>query len=97
MVSNPPYVSEGEWNSLPAEVRNYEPPGALTAGPDGLAVLRRLAADAGGYLAPRGELWCEIGESQGESARRLPSGPLGFVAVYRDLAGRDRVAKWKHG
>jgi release factor glutamine methyltransferase len=95
VVSNPPYVAEGEWNSLPAEVRNFEPPGALLAGADGLAVLRRLAAEAGETLAPRGELWCEIGESQGESVRRLPSGSLKFVGVFRDLAGRDRVAHWK--
>jgi release factor glutamine methyltransferase len=95
VVSNPPYVSEGEWNRLPAEVRNFEPPGALLAGADGLAVLRRLVAEAGKYLVPRGDLWCEIGESQGESARRLPSGSLKFIGVYRDLAGRDRVARWK--
>jgi release factor glutamine methyltransferase len=94
VVSNPPYVSEGEWSSLPAEVRDFEPPGALLGGTDGLSVLRRLAAAAGEILAPRGELWCEIGESQGESVRRLPSGPLRFVAVYKDLAGRDRVARW---
>jgi release factor glutamine methyltransferase len=97
VVSNPPYVSEGEWSSLPAEVRNFEPPGALLAGADGLAVLRRLVAGTGEILAPRGELWCEIGESQGESVRRLPSGSLKFVDVYRDLAGRDRVARWKKG
>lgn len=95
VVSNPPYVSEGEWSSLPAEVRNFEPPGALLAGEDGLAVLRRLVAEAGEILASRGELWCEIGESQGKSVRRLPSGSLKFVDVYRDLAGRDRVARWK--
>ena len=95
VVSNPPYVSEGEWNRLPAEVHNFEPPGALLAGADGLAVLRRLVAEAGEYLVPRGGLWCEIGESQGESARRLPSRRLNFVGVYRDLAGRDRVARWK--
>jgi len=95
VVSNPPYVSEGEWSSLPAEVRNFEPPGALLAGEDGLAVLRRLVAEAGEILASRGELWCEIGESQGETVRRFPSGSLEFVDVYRDLAGRDRVARWK--
>lgn len=95
VVSNPPYVSEGEWSSLPAEVRNFEPPGALLAGADGLAVLRRLVAEAGEYLAPRGDLWCEIGASQGESVRRLPSGSLKFAGIEKDLAGRDRVARWK--
>jgi release factor glutamine methyltransferase len=95
VVSNPPYVTEREWSSLPAEVRNFEPPGALLAGADGLAVLRRIVAGAGEILAPRGELWCEIGESQGETVRRLPSGALEFIDVYRDLAGRDRVARWE--
>jgi release factor glutamine methyltransferase len=95
VVSNPPYVTEREWSSLPAEVRNFEPPGALLAGADGLAVLRRIVAGAGEILAPRGELWCEIGESQGETVRRLPSGTLEFIDVYRDLAGRDRVARWE--
>jgi release factor glutamine methyltransferase len=95
VVSNPPYVSEREWSSLPVEVRNFEPPGALLAGADGLAVLRRIVAAAGEVLVPRGVLWCEIGESQGETVRRLPSGSLEFVGVYRDLAGRDRVARWE--
>lgn len=95
VVSNPPYLTEGEWDSLPAEVRNFEPPGALLAGADGLAVLRRLAAGAGERLVPGGELWCEIGETQGEAVRRLPSGCLRFAGIYPDLAGRDRVACWE--
>ena len=95
VVSNPPYLTEGEWDSLPAEVRNFEPPGALLAGADGLAVLRGLAAGAGEHLVPDGELWCEIGETQGEAVKRLPSGPLRVVGIFPDLASRDRVACWK--
>ncbi|MBF8257841.1 MAG: Release factor glutamine methyltransferase [Actinobacteria bacterium] len=95
VVSNPPYVAEGEWDSLPADVRNYEPPGALLAGADGLAVLRGLAAEAGRHLVSGGELWCEIGEKQGDAARRLPSPSLRFAGVFLDLAGRDRVACWR--
>jgi release factor glutamine methyltransferase len=94
VVSNPPYVSEKEWQSLPAEVRDYEPPGALLAGPDGLAVLRRLAAEAGDCLSPGGALWCEIGETQGDAVGRLPCGSLRFDGVRKDLARRDRVARW---
>jgi len=94
VVSNPPYVSEGEWDSLPPEVRDHEPPGALLAGADGLSALRILAAGAGGLLRPGGELWCEIGAGQGEAATRLPSGPLRPIGVFRDLAGRDRYSGW---
>ena len=94
VVSNPPYVSEGEWDALPREVREFEPPGALLAGADGLSVIRRLVAGAADHLVPGGTLLCEIGETQGEAVRRLPSGLLSFAGVARDLAGRDRVARW---
>ncbi|HWS14667.1 MAG TPA: peptide chain release factor N(5)-glutamine methyltransferase [Candidatus Methylomirabilis sp.] len=94
VVSNPPYVSEGEWSLLPPSVRDHEPPGALRAGPDGLSVLRPLVAGAGGLLSPGGELWCEIGASQGEAVSSLPCGSLRPLGVFPDLAGRDRYAGW---
>jgi release factor glutamine methyltransferase len=94
VVSNPPYVSELEWESLPWEVRGFEPARALLAGPDGLAMIRPLVADAGEYLKPGGRLWLEIGESQGEAVGRIPCGPLRFCGIEKDLAGRDRVACW---
>ncbi|GAB4228066.1 MAG: peptide chain release factor N(5)-glutamine methyltransferase [Deltaproteobacteria bacterium] len=94
VVSNPPYVAEGEWSSLPCAVRDHEPPEALAAGRDGLAVLRPLVADAERVLAPGGNLWCEIGEGQGRAAASLPCGSLRPLGVYPDLAGRDRYAGW---
>src|SRR5512141_1093690 len=96
VVSNPPYVAEGEWLSLPPVVREHEPPGALLAGRDGLSVLRPLVAGAAGILSPGGELWCEIGASQGEAASSLPCGTLRRLGVFRDLAGRDRYVGWKN-
>jgi release factor glutamine methyltransferase len=94
VVSNPPYVSEMEWDSLPREIRGHEPAEALLAGPDGLSMIRRLVADAGEYLKPGGRLWLEIGETQGKAVGRLPCGALRFAGVEKDLAGRDRVARW---
>ena len=96
VVSNPPYVAEGEWPLLPPEVRNHEPPGALLAGRDGLAVLRPLVAGAAGLLSPGGELWCEIGTSQGEGASSLPCGSLRLLGTFPDLAGRDRYIGWEN-
>ena len=95
VVSNPPYVAEGEWPLLPPGVRDHEPPGALLAGRDGLSVLRPLVAGAAGHLSPGGELWCEIGASQGEAASSLPCGSLRPLGIFRDLAGRDRYVGWK--
>ena len=94
VVSNPPYVAEGEWPLLPAAVRDHEPPVALLAGSDGFSVLRPLVAGAPGLLSPGGELWCEIGASQGKEASSLPCGPLRPLGVFPDLAGRDRYAGW---
>ncbi len=94
VVSNPPYVSEMEWNSLPREIRGFEPAEALLAGPDGLSMIRPLVAGAGEYLKPGGRLWLEIGETQGDAVRRLPCGRLRFAGIEKDLAGRDRVARW---
>ncbi len=94
VVSNPPYVSEMEWESLPREIRGFEPAEALLAGPDGLSMIRPLVAGAGEYLRPGGRLWLEIGETQGDAVRRLPCGPLRFAGVEKDLAGRDRLARW---
>jgi len=95
VVSNPPYVAEEEWPLLPPGVRDHEPPGALLAGRDGLSILRPLVASAARHLSPGGELWCEIGASQGEAASSLPCGSLRPLGVIPDLAGRDRYVGWK--
>jgi release factor glutamine methyltransferase len=95
VVSNPPYVAEGEWPSLPSAVREHEPPGALLAGPDGLSFVRRLAAGAGDLLAPGGKLWCEIGAAQGAAAASLTPPFLRLLGVFPDLAGRDRYVGWE--
>ncbi len=44
VVSNPPYVTSGDMALLAPDIRMFEPETALEAGPDGLAVIRRLAA-----------------------------------------------------
>lgn len=88
MVSNPPYVAESEWDSLPADVRR-EPRTALVAGPVGSEVLDRIAGGAGEWLARGSVLACEIGEDQG-SALRPAFEPLGRVEIHRDLADRVR-------
>ena len=67
MLSNPPYVAEGERATLAPEITRHEPPGALFAGEDGLDVIRRLvpaAAEAGARL-----LAIELGEGQARRSR----------------------------
>jgi release factor glutamine methyltransferase len=91
LVANVPYVPAGAMPLLPHDVREHEPRLALDGGPDGLDVLRRVAALAPGWLAPGGWLVCEIGEGQREAVALLAAAGLVEVSVRPDLAGRDRV------
>jgi release factor glutamine methyltransferase len=68
IVANVPYVPTREIGFLPPEARTYEPLVALDGGPDGLDVLRRVAAGAPGWLAPGGHLLIETSERQAPSA-----------------------------
>ncbi len=95
IVSNPPYVAEREWETLPREVRDHEPSSALAGGADGLGVIREVIGGAMIHLSPGGALFLEIGEEQGASVRALleGAGEWGEVRVLRDLAGRDRFVR----
>jgi release factor glutamine methyltransferase len=94
IASNPPYVADGEWETLAADVRLHEPRGALTAGPDGLDVIRRLIAEAADFLVPGGHLLLEIDISQADAVEALLSAETAFndVRLINDLTARPRVA-----
>jgi release factor glutamine methyltransferase len=68
LLANVPYVPTGEVGLLPLEAREHEARVALDGGPDGLAVLRRVASGAAEWLAPGGHLLSEISERQVDAA-----------------------------
>jgi release factor glutamine methyltransferase len=90
VLSNPPYVADGERATLAPEIVRHEPPGALFAGPDGLDVIRRLAPAAAGAGARL--LAIEVGAGQAGAVGTLMH-EAGFdrAAARRDLAGIERV------
>lgn len=92
IVSNPPYIGEGERDELMADVRDYEPALALFAPEDGFAILRALAHQAYDRLAIGGHLLCEIGYKQGPQTQAHFEA-VGFkeVQIIKDLNGHDRV------
>lgn len=92
VVSNPPYVRETERSGLEPEIVDHEPPVALFAGDDGLAVIRELVEDAGPRLRPGGLLALEIGVEQGDDVVECieKQGAFHEVRVHRDLSGRPR-------
>jgi release factor glutamine methyltransferase len=95
VVSNPPYVTEADWAALSPGVRDYEPPLALRAGADGLAVVRPLIDAAPRFLRPGGLLLLEIGSAQETAVRALLSASpaLELLPTVRDAARLPRVLK----
>lgn len=94
ILSNPPYIAEGEFPDLPVEVREHEPRLALDGGPDGLAVVRELVHQAPAWLNPSGRLMIEIGYRQEEAVRGLfEAAGFANVATLRDRGGHPRVIR----
>lgn len=95
IATNPPYIPEGR--TLPESVSNYEPSGALYAGADGLAVIRRIMSEAPRYLSPNGELWmeCDIENIEGAATLAKEAGAA-RTKIHTDQYDRPRllVAYW---
>lgn len=93
IVSNPPYIPPAEIQRLEANVRDYEPWGALDGGQDGLIFYPPLIAGAGSRLKPGGILALEIGWDQGEQVMAMVREDRRFAepVLLQDLAGKDRV------
>jgi release factor glutamine methyltransferase len=94
IVSNPPYVPEGDRPTLQPEVRDHEPTIALIAGKDGLAIIKRLVEQSAGRLTPGGLLIFEFGLGQADAVRALISQSPGLtmLEVKGDLQGIPRTA-----
>ncbi|MCK9274424.1 MAG: peptide chain release factor N(5)-glutamine methyltransferase [Syntrophales bacterium] len=94
VVSNPPYIAEEEFLSLPREVRQNEPRAALIAGPQGTEFHEMLIKGALSVLHPGGWLVMEIGDNQKKAVGNLfeESGGYESIRFRLDYSGRQRVA-----
>ena len=85
LVVNAPYVPTAEIALLPSEARLYEPAIALDGGTDGVAIHRRVAAEAAGWLAADGRLLIETSERQAAlTAAAMTAGGLVPTVVSDD-------------
>ena len=91
LVSNPPYVRSSDIESLPREIRDFEPHRALDGGPDGLDCLRVMAQDGPAFLAAGGAVALEVGDGQASVVAGLLRDSLGVSEIRRDYAGRERI------
>jgi len=94
VVSNPPYVAPEELNSLPEEIKRYEPLEALDGGgADGTAVIGRIIECSSEVMKQGALLALEIGESQEQAIGELfarRQGKYSTPGFHRDLAGCTR-------
>ncbi len=93
IVSNPPYIADGDYFELARSIRDFEPATALRGGPDGLNMVRQLATDAADYLNRDGVLALEIGDTQADEAAEILKRTRAFasIEIIPDLGQRPRV------
>lgn len=92
VLCNPPYVPDG--TPLPPEVTEWDPPGAVFGGPDGLEIIRAVIATSAGLLRYGGHLAVEHDDTHGDVVPALlrRRRVLTDVEEHHDLAGRPRFA-----
>jgi len=97
LVSNPPYVREGEKKLMHRNVLDYEPHTALfVKDNDPLIFYHAIARCAKDRLKPEGVAYCEINEALGEETAEVFRS-YGFVDVEirKDINGKDRMIRVK--
>nr|WP_229726675.1 peptide chain release factor N(5)-glutamine methyltransferase [Sphingomonas alpina] len=88
ILANPPYIATGD--TLPAEVRDHEPAGALFAGADGLDDYRIIAPQLPALLAPDGVACIEVGAGQAAAVAELLGAQGLATGIRSDLGGIER-------
>ncbi|HTQ53076.1 MAG TPA: peptide chain release factor N(5)-glutamine methyltransferase [Bryobacteraceae bacterium] len=97
IVSNPPYVPLSDKAGLQREVRDWEPPVALFAGPTGLEIYERLLRDARRVLRRGGRLIVELGFGTHDRVAAMLSHGWQDIETVPDLAGIPRVLAARRG
>lgn len=92
VISNPPYIAQGEIATLAPEVSRYDPPAALAGGEDGLDCYRAIASLLPRFLKKGGWAFFETGHDQGEAVKSLlAESGLTVLEIIPDLTGNARA------
>lgn len=94
IVSNPPYVSESEYQALAPSVRLFEPKLALVADQDGMAIIERLGKEARDHLVEGGYWIFELSPMLSERVTQwfAQHACWKLDRIVKDLAGHPRIA-----
>lgn len=91
LLSNPPYVTDSEYDSLSPEIHN-EPKIAFVGGVDGLDFYKKIISLYKERIADEGFIAFEIGSEQGKALKNIAAENLMSCEILTDLSGLDRVA-----
>lgn len=93
IVSNPPYIPEDTFDSLPLSVRGFEPRLALIAGLEGTSCHRDIITQGASFLKPEGRIYLEIGDKQAGLITEIMNHSDFYeeISVICDYAGASRV------
>jgi len=92
IISNPPYITEEEYITVPPEVK-ADPKIAITSGTDGLDTIKIILEKAPDYLAEHGRIMFEIGHKQSEKISQLVESDNRYssISILKDLNDIDRI------
>lgn len=92
IISNPPYISQEDMETLSVSVKDYEPHLALYGGIRGLDFYKTIAMQARQHLTDHGILIFEIGYDQSQEVENmLKENGFKNVITINDLSGHHRV------
>lgn len=92
IVSNPPYVSEEEYDTLQKEITNHEPKNAVTDFGNGLTFYETISEKAKNILQPKGKLYFEVGKDQAEQVKEiLLKNNFMNIVIVQDYSSIDRI------
>lgn len=91
VVSNPPYVSLSEFDSLQPEIMNYEPKMAVTDYDNGLVFYSRFVTIFSSLLSSSGRYYLELNSQQSIDVYSLFMKSGLNPDLTKDLAGFDRI------
>ncbi|GJQ15338.1 hypothetical protein GpartN1_g7129.t1 [Galdieria partita] len=97
LVSNPPYISEAEYQTLQPEIVQYEAPYALLGGKDGMDIIRIILRGAKNWLKKGGTIWLEVDPSHPNMIKdfllKEPNIGIELLQVFKDMSGHARYCQ----
>lgn len=95
LVANLPYVPRRMWETLPRDIKHFEPREAFLGGEDGLDLIRPFIRQAHLYIKTGGWVLLEVGDGQAEKVEGLlqQSGAYDRMESIKDFNGIERVVR----